>query len=187
MAGGWLRYVAGITSCPTQPPTGSAADGSAAAALNKFGGPIAQKTIVWYNQSENEEKPKRPEATRRLAMALNKQIRNYDDCFKLFETALENKDGIDVGMGSKSSAMHMRARLHQARALDRAESRRLYLEENPKYDRSVFDGLVVRLKESAEGKWQVQIAPERMEILWVRPRCLSKPPPPKDDLPRPEE
>ncbi len=84
-------------------------------------------------------------------MALPTTLAAYTDCLELFDRAQSSKSGIRIFRPNQGSAFYLRNRLHQARALDRKESTRLYDRDHPAYNKSLHDKFVVRTLPSAEG------------------------------------
>lgn len=85
-------------------------------------------------------------------MALPDTIAAYSDCLEHFDRAASSPRGIRIYMESEKSAIYLRNRLHQARSLDRRESRRTYPSDHPAHGKSLYDSLVVRLLPPAEGE-----------------------------------
>lgn len=107
-------------------------------------------------------------------MPVSESRLSYDDCFTLFEKALEDSKGAryQIAATPKEYGKHQyfRMRMHQARALDRKDNRDLYEPGHKLYGRSAYDPLVIQLKPDSEGGWWVyvshtEINPEDIEAL----------------------
>ena len=85
---------------------------------------------------------------------------SYTDCFTLFERAYEDPKGAryQAGDGSYGQNKYFSMRMHQARAIDRQDNKELFPPGDPLYGRSIYDALIVQLKEDAEGKWWVYVS-----------------------------
>lgn len=91
-------------------------------------------------------------------MSLPNQIAAYDDCFDIFARAAEDEKGVRVRFDEHSKAKFFQLRMCQARALERAESTRLYEKSDVRWNKSSFDKLVVRNPiQDTEGGWWVYI------------------------------
>lgn len=75
----------------------------------------------------------------------------YQDCYDLLDRALENPRGIRVLMDGNINPSYMRARLHNARQVDRDDNAKTYPPEHVLFGRSTYDQLVIRIRE-ADGK-----------------------------------
>ena len=95
-------------------------------------------------------------------MSISTSIKAYQDCYPYLDQALESPIGIriDVGSGSDGvgAAHQLRMRLHYARKLSRVEAEKVYPFDHPSHGVSVYDSLVIRIRE-AEGKWWIYIQP----------------------------
>lgn len=92
-------------------------------------------------------------------MSLPNQISAYPDCFELFDRAAASTKGARALLPDKSKAMLFQMRMHQARSLQRAETRRMYDKSSPQYDKSEFDHLRVSVQEDSTGGWWVYVIP----------------------------
>jgi len=82
----------------------------------------------------------------------------YSDCFDLLEKAITDPKGIRVKFASFEDATLFRLRLHTARKIDRAENMEIYQHGDAMFGRSVYDGLVMRIRrvnnlDWTEGAW----------------------------------
>jgi len=91
----------------------------------------------------------------------------YEDCFDLWNRALDSPRGIQVLISDFGAARHLRTRLHYARSLDRAQSREVYEVEDPQYGTSPFDPLVVRFREH-DGRCWVRIEHRTVNLADVQ-------------------
>lgn len=77
----------------------------------------------------------------------------YNDCFEVWEQALENPDGIRVKMTSHDEANYFRMRMHQARKIDRKDNLLAYEEGTKMHGASVYDPIVCRIRLRKEGTY----------------------------------
>lgn len=99
-------------------------------------------------------------------MSLSNRIAAYDDCIDIFETALAS--GARVCFETEGAARHFMMRLHQARALQRQESSRIYEPTDLRWGKSSFDKLAVRHPvQDDEGFWWVYIEYANAKIVAV--------------------
>lgn len=88
----------------------------------------------------------------------------YTDCYALLDRALDRPAGIRIACGPEAdpsalgTANQLRVRLHTARSMDRMEARKVYPPDDPAHGISVYDILVVKIKQ-AEEQWWVYIEP----------------------------
>lgn len=94
-------------------------------------------------------------------MALPTSTAAYQDCFDYFDQARHAERGIRILVESQTKARHLSNRLHQARALERRDSARIYDRTDPRHGKSENDGLQVTIREAADGEpgWWVYIQP----------------------------
>lgn len=97
-------------------------------------------------------------------MAIPNTLGSYEDCFALYARAAANEKGSRALLGDFAAANHFRMRMNKARSLDREESRRIYEENAPQYNKSEYDRLSVTLREDTDGKWWVYVAPHGQVI-----------------------
>jgi hypothetical protein len=104
-------------------------------------------------------------------MTLPNHIGAYDFELEHFDRAVEDPTGIRVHFGKDSAkAKVFQLRLHQARALDRQKARRMYPSNDPRHGASIYDPLIVKVREDISGDWWVYIErqlfdPGRIESL----------------------
>jgi hypothetical protein len=72
---------------------------------------------------------------------------SYQVEYNILEQALNDELGARVRMPSIEAATHLRARIHQARKIDRDENREAFDEGHPMHGQSIYDKLVCRLKQ----------------------------------------
>jgi hypothetical protein len=82
-----------------------------------------------------------PTSTSRLA---------YEDCYEILNMAVEDEAGARVRVPDRRDAVTLRVRLHTARRIDREENRLTYDKDHPLHGKSVYDKLVVRIKDLEE-------------------------------------
>jgi hypothetical protein len=80
----------------------------------------------------------------------------FADCYDLLDKALEAPDGIRFAVSDIGLANQFRVRLHTARRINREDNKDTYDKDHPLYGRSIYDTLVVRIRE-IEGKVFVYI------------------------------
>mgnify|MGYP001604604296 CR=1 FL=1 len=85
-------------------------------------------------------------------MATSQSRLSYSDCYEVLDKAIANQKGIRVQVDDFGAGNNYRLRLHQARAIDRKDNRETFPEGHKLHGRSVYDQLVVRIKE-IKGKW----------------------------------
>ena len=97
-------------------------------------------------------------------MSLSNSRLAYDDCFKLLDAALDEPRGIRVEVADEDKAGYLRKRIHQARAIDRADNARTYTDrDHPLHGRSPYDILVCRI-EPANGHAWLWLDKQKVEI-----------------------
>lgn len=100
-------------------------------------------------------------------MSLPKQIGAYKDCFELFEKAKADEVGARAQLPTQKAAYVFQMRMHQARALEREESRKAYKSFELPYNKSEFDDLIVTIKEDTEGCWWVYVERHGAAIIAI--------------------
>lgn len=97
---------------------------------------------------------------------------SYSDCEALFEKALDDAKGAryQVADGDFGKNQYFRMRMHQFRALDRQDNKTIHEIGEKLHGRSVYDVLIVQLKQDVEGKWwtyvvHTEIDPAEIEVL----------------------
>lgn len=104
-------------------------------------------------------------------MTLPNHLGAYDFEIEHFDRAVDEPRGIRVHFGKNANdAKKFQLRMHQARALHRQQSRRMYPKEDIRSGASIYDPLIVRVREDVEGDWWVYVEkqkfdPNRIESL----------------------
>ena len=98
-------------------------------------------------------------------MSLTNQISTYPDCFDLFQRAADSPAGVRAPTANYETAKLLQMRMHQARALQRQEARRIYPLDDIRWGKSVYDHLVVRVRQDTEGTWWVYVEGQNMYIM----------------------
>ncbi len=102
-------------------------------------------------------------------MTLPNSPRAYDDCYEAMDRALADSVGIRIPVKSQTAATHLRARLHQARNINRRENKLAYEEGHAMYGASVYDKLAVSIRQTKSGLYvyvvQINLKPEDTEAL----------------------
>lgn len=84
-------------------------------------------------------------------MTLSDSLLAYDIEIDLFDKAVEDGSGVRILCKSLDAALTLRARMHQARALDRRSNLRLYEKGHRMYGHSAYDPFMCRIK-TTDGK-----------------------------------
>lgn len=102
-------------------------------------------------------------------MPLSHSAKAYEDCYELLDAALRTRLGIRNNLGADSGgAQYQLMRLHQARKLDREKSRDLFPEDDPRYGLSVYDTMVMRIRqhpnpETGVEEYYIYIEPRKVK------------------------
>ena len=88
-------------------------------------------------------------------MSISNSRLSYTDCYQLLDQAVEDSLGARVCLGTYEAANFFRMRCHQARAINRRDNQEMYELGDPKHGASVYDQVVLRLKEDEEGAFWV--------------------------------
>lgn len=88
----------------------------------------------------------------------------YQDCYDLFNQALADDKGIRVAMESEAAAITFRMRMHHARGLDRELNAQVHPKGAPMHGQSVYDPLILRLREDTDDNWWIYIEPNTAQI-----------------------
>jgi hypothetical protein len=91
-------------------------------------------------------------------VSLPKTRQSYNDCYDLFDRALEAEQGIRISVETYEGAQSLRSRLHMARQLNRDDNRSTYDEGHAMHGASPYDKLKVRIRE-AKGRTYLYIEP----------------------------
>ncbi len=105
-------------------------------------------------------------------MSLSRSPRSFDDCYEIMDRALDDEKGARFAVKDISQAMYTRMRLHHARSLDRVTNLTAHPEGHAMHGCSVYDELVVRIREDRQG--QIFVYLERMKVDWSRVDVLSE-------------
>ena len=82
-------------------------------------------------------------------MTLPTTLLAYQDCQELLDRALADDHGIRMKVDNYDAATHERSRIHYCRKLVREENCTIYEPGDPMYAKSVYDCVVVRIKNIA--------------------------------------
>lgn len=93
---------------------------------------------------------------------------SYQVEYDILDKALADEVGARIRMPSIEAATHLRARIHQARKIDRVENREVYEEGHPMHGQSQYDKLVCRLRQT-EGNVYLYIEQRNAESFEVEP------------------
>jgi hypothetical protein len=88
----------------------------------------------------------------------------HEDCFEVLDRALESDTGVRAMMDDKGAAIHYRMRLHYARKLDRERSTEAHPTDHPDYGKSVYDNLVVSVREE-NNTWWIYITTRKAPLV----------------------
>lgn len=101
-------------------------------------------------------------------MSLPNRIAAYEDCLAAYDQALAS--GARVKFATKDEGTHFAFRMRQARALLREETKRVYPRDDPRWDKTDYDKLVVRgPMEDTEGFWWIYVELYGSKILGIEP------------------
>jgi hypothetical protein len=92
---------------------------------------------------------------------------SYGDAYDALDRAKDDLKGIRIKFSDYAAACTFRSRLHYARTVDRRDNTQIYDEGDPLYGRSVYDPLVVRIKEDTEGAWWVYVEHASIDSMIV--------------------
>jgi len=101
----------------------------------------------------------------------------YQDCYTIFDKALDDPVGVRVAMPDEKAARWMRNRLHRARLIHRQDNAELYDQGHPMHNASPFDVLVVRIKEDTEGGTWLYIERGGIDLTTVESLADMEPSP----------
>lgn len=101
-------------------------------------------------------------------MSLPDQLEAFEDCLGLYERALADKVGARACFGTYEEAKLMQLRMHQARALERRQTLRLYPASDLRHGKSEFDCLRCRvLGPDEDGDWWVYVDRHGQDIKTI--------------------
>ena len=96
-------------------------------------------------------------------MSLTDQRAAYEDCYRLYERAVNSRRGagVRVPFPTENEAKFFALRMNKARSIQRRDSRRIYSLDAPLYDTSEFDHLqvIVRPDSADPPEWWVFVKP----------------------------
>lgn len=103
-------------------------------------------------------------------MSLPNHLNAYDAELDYFEQALADPSGVRVQFQDYGQANLFTLRMHQARALQRALHKRIFIADDPRHGRTEFDKLTVRQpREDTSGAWWVYIERTNASVVSVEP------------------
>lgn len=82
---------------------------------------------------------------------------SYGDAYEALDLAKDDAKGIRLKQKDYASAATFRSRIHYARQVDRKDNLDIYDPGDPLFGRSVYDTLVVRIKQDTENRWWIYI------------------------------
>jgi hypothetical protein len=88
----------------------------------------------------------------------------YEDVYKHFDAALADARGIRIPFDTHAQAKHYQMRMHNARAVDRRDSKRIYKPDDHMYGQSIYDTLQVIIREGDDGTHFVYVEPRNKHI-----------------------
>lgn len=107
-------------------------------------------------------------------MTLSSAIDAFADCHRVMTQALDDTRGVRVKFATYEKAAYFENRCSRLRILDRRDSRRTIGEDQPGYDCSEFDRLIIRKPRQSGELWYVYIEHVGIDIIEVE--VLSKAP-----------
>ena len=90
-------------------------------------------------------------------MTLSNSRLSYRDEYTLMQQAIDLPNGARAFIGTHGDAINYRLRLNKARQLDRNLNAQAYEPGHLLYGGSVFDELIITLREDTEGNWWVYL------------------------------
>jgi hypothetical protein len=87
-------------------------------------------------------------------MSLTNSRISYEDCYQVLDKALDAQDGVRVGFEDHEQAKFYQMRMNKARQLDRRFNEERYENlDDPRRQRSEYDGLTIRLRQASGVHW----------------------------------
>ena len=86
-------------------------------------------------------------------MSISTSRLSYGDCYEAMEKALDDSAGVRIKVESHDMAHHLRLRMHTARSIDRKDNKTLHEEGAPLYGRSIYDRLVLKIRQINGETW----------------------------------
>lgn len=106
-------------------------------------------------------------------MSIPKSRGAYGDCYEVMERALEDEVGVRVQFEDENAATFFRMRMHTARAIIRKDNCRIYEENDPMWNASMYDKLIARIVTADDGVWleikKTDVLPGKIESLSSTP------------------
>lgn len=100
-------------------------------------------------------------------MGFSKSPFAFEDIKTMFDKALAAPKGIRIRCTTYGAAIALRSRFNYFRKVDRAENRKIYEADHPRYGWSVYDGLVLRVPPADSGDTNLYIEPRSAEGVTV--------------------
>jgi hypothetical protein len=97
---------------------------------------------------------------------------SYEVEYGILDKAVNDEVGARIKLPSLDAAVHLRARIHQARKIDRDENKNAFNEGHPMHGQSIYDKLVCRIKQF-DGRAYLYIEQRNAENLEIE--TLSEP------------
>lgn len=88
---------------------------------------------------------------------------SFQDCFTLMDGALSVAKGTRIKFADHGSAWAMRLRIHAARRIDRRDNAKIYPQEHPLHNHSIYDELICKLRPGPNGVTWLRI--ERLAAI----------------------
>lgn len=103
-------------------------------------------------------------------MTLSNSLLAYTDCLEVFDKAVEHPSaGVRIPMKDYEAASHFRARMHQARKLQRQENSKVYPDEDhPMHNRCSYDPFTIRIKAVGE-RYFLYVEPNSINSDMIEP------------------
>jgi hypothetical protein len=78
-------------------------------------------------------------------MSYNKSLLAFDDVKPAFDRALEHPKGLRIKCETHAKAIVLRGRFNYFRGADRKENTKIYPNDHPLWNRSIYDKLILRV------------------------------------------
>lgn len=105
-------------------------------------------------------------------MSLTDQRAAYEDCYRLYQEAVDSPKGAGVRIPrpSQNDAKFFALRMNKARSIQRRDSRRVYPPDHHLFDTSEFDHLQVCVRgPDPTGEWWVEVKPHAINLDYIEP------------------
>lgn len=106
-------------------------------------------------------------------MSLPSTRLSYQDVYDILDKATTDPRGIRLPFGSREEAVHFRMRVNAARSVDRRDNRSIYSPDDPMYGQSIYDKLVIRIREGEDGTSFIYIEPRAKFVNTAEIEYLS--------------